>query len=441
VNAEFSKVPPPSRFGSQYLTYVVWAISPDGRPENLGELMLDASNKAKLRTSTSLQTFAMIVTAEPHFSVSQPSDAMVMENVLAPGTVGRVEEVNATYELLPRKEFTYDITAQQAPGGKPVSRDEYDAIVAIYQAQNAVQMAEAENADRYAPDRMSKARQLLEKARSYPKNLSKDLVALAREATQVAEDARTIAVKRAEDERTAEQAVQTQKQELVEAAREAREASEQRAAEEAEDAGRAAESTLEPSQPSAAPETSTQPAPPSAAETAQPASADRSASPISVDPNQFSRRNPTAMDNRSRLLATIGSVFDVRDTPRGIVATIPEQMVGSGAVRGGLTRLASAIQPYRDLNLTVEAHSDDENSLSSTQRQAAIVRNELVGVGISPDIIMARGLGNDRPLGPNNTAAGRAQNRRVEIIVAGDAIGPSATWDRPYRLQPSARRR
>jgi hypothetical protein len=203
VNARFTDVPPPTRFGPEYLTYVVWAISPEGRAQNLGELTLDASNKGALTASTAFQTFAMIVTAEPYYSVTQPSDVVVLENAVTPATVGRVEEVNATYELLPRKPYTYDPNVRKPTDAAPVSQAEYDAILAIYQAQNAIQIAESQDAQRYSPDRLARARQLLEKARGYPKSLSKEIVSIAREATQVAEDSRLIAVKRAAAEKSA----------------------------------------------------------------------------------------------------------------------------------------------------------------------------------------------------------------------------------------------
>jgi hypothetical protein len=205
VSAKFTDVPPPTQFGPEYLTYVVWAISPEGRAQNLGELTLDASNKGTLNASTSLQTFAMIVTAEPYFSVSQPSDVVVMENVVEPGTVGKIEEVNATYELLPRKPYTYELNPRKTlDEGPAVSRAEYDAILALYQAQNAIQIAESQNAQRYSPERLARARQLYEKAKGYPKSLSKEIVSVAREAAQIAEDSRVIAVKRAAEESASE---------------------------------------------------------------------------------------------------------------------------------------------------------------------------------------------------------------------------------------------
>jgi hypothetical protein len=196
LRLRFRDVPPPGQFGPQFLTYVVWAISPEGRAQNLGELMLDG-DEGKLTTSTALQTFAMIVTAEPYYAVTQPSDVVVMENIAGSGTIGRVQEVNATYELLPRKPFTYEAGSRAKAGGT-VSRAQYEAISALYQALNAIQIAHSQDADRYAPEQMSRARQLYNQARSYPIDLSKEIVSMAREATQIAEDGRAIAIKRAE---------------------------------------------------------------------------------------------------------------------------------------------------------------------------------------------------------------------------------------------------
>jgi hypothetical protein len=197
IEAHFSGLESPQRFGPEFLTYVLWAISPDGRSQNLGELFLGTREKGKMTASSNLQAFALIVTAEPHFSVSQPSDAVVVENVVRPDTIGKVEEVNATYELLPRKSFVHDKDAAKAPNGAMVSREEYDTLSAIYQAQNAVQIAESQGARQHANDRLTRAQDLLREAQRMSKSQRKQAIATAREAAQVAEDARRIAEKRA----------------------------------------------------------------------------------------------------------------------------------------------------------------------------------------------------------------------------------------------------
>ncbi len=195
-------LPEPSRFGQQYLTYVLWAISPEGRAHNLGEIILNGSQKGKLATGSPFQTFAMIITAEPYYSVTQPSDVVVMENVITRDTIGKVQEVNATYELLPRKPYTFNAGSGPAASGAPlVSQGQYESTLALYQALNAIQIAQAQGADRYASRQMMRARDLYNKARTFPSNLSKEIVSMAREATQIAEDSRAIAVKRAEGEK------------------------------------------------------------------------------------------------------------------------------------------------------------------------------------------------------------------------------------------------
>ncbi|HVT93061.1 MAG TPA: anti-sigma factor [Bryobacteraceae bacterium] len=200
VDAKFQKVGSPQRFGLQYLTYVVWAITPEGKAQNLGELVLNGSDKGKLRVSANLQSFALIVTAEPYYSVAQPSGVVVMENQVLPETVGKVEEVDAKYDLLPVKPFDYDIQAGQARvnnQGPKLSMDQYEAVQAMYQALNAIQMAAAAGADQSAADTMRKARNLYEQARQQnaAKADPKQIVATAREAVQAAEDARAITQK------------------------------------------------------------------------------------------------------------------------------------------------------------------------------------------------------------------------------------------------------
>jgi len=201
VKLRLKDLPEPNRFGPQYLTYVAWAISPEGRAHNLGEVILNGSQKGKLDTSTPFQTFAMIITAEPYYSVAQPSDVVVMENVVTRDTIGKVQEVNATYELLPRKPYTYNAAAPPANAGAPsVSQKQYESMLALYQALNAIQIAQAQGADRYAPNQLERARELYNKARALPAHLDKEITSQAREATQLAEDSRAIAVKRADAE-------------------------------------------------------------------------------------------------------------------------------------------------------------------------------------------------------------------------------------------------
>ena len=201
VRATFKGLEPAHRFGGQYLTYVLWAITPEGRATNLGEILTNGSHNGKLETATELQTFALIVTAEPYYAVTQPSDVVVMENVIRADTAGRVQTVDAKYELLQRGEYNFDIAKtekQELTSGRKVSLREYEALLELYQAQNAVQMAKSQGATEHARGTLDKAEQSLAQAYQHysqrPKN--RVVVTLAREATQMAEDARLIALRK-----------------------------------------------------------------------------------------------------------------------------------------------------------------------------------------------------------------------------------------------------
>ncbi|MGH9720280.1 MAG: hypothetical protein ACRD8O_08710 [Bryobacteraceae bacterium] len=199
VSSKFEHVPPPTRFGPQYLTYVLWAITPEGRPLNMGELILDEDNEGKLKVTADLQSFAMIVTAEPYYSVTQPSGLVVMENSLRPGTRGRVEEVSARYELMPPTEHVYQVNPPTYyENGTKLPMDQYEAVLALYQARNAIQIAQSQGADQIARDSMDKAQQLYREAQMQQDHRKdpKKVVMMARQAAQAAEDARLVAAKR-----------------------------------------------------------------------------------------------------------------------------------------------------------------------------------------------------------------------------------------------------
>jgi hypothetical protein len=200
IEVQVSRLEAPSRFGNEYLTYVLWAITPEGRSINIGELVLDGGNKGKLKVSTDLQAFALIVTAEPYFAVTQPGDVVVMENVIRADTIGKVEEVAAKYELMPRGHYTFVRPSRDDPhalAGKKLSMDQYEATLALYQALNAIQIARAAGADREAADTMRKAEKLYEDARNLQSRsaASREVVMIARQSAQTAEDARAITAK------------------------------------------------------------------------------------------------------------------------------------------------------------------------------------------------------------------------------------------------------
>jgi flagellar motor protein MotB len=284
---------------------------------------------------------------------------------------------------------------------------------------NAIQIAQSQNADEYATERLARARQVYDQARAYPSNMSKEIVSLAREATQIAEDARAIAVKRAEAEKQATEKLDGQK-----------------AIHNQPSSSQAPPTSPvnKPAQVSAPNETTRarQPVAPSST----PAS-----SAIEVDHGQFMRDDPQARANRARLLSTLPRALEVVDTGRGIVITVPEELATAPSLRANLEPVAAAIRPYKGLHIEVEGHTDAANSVDMTEREAERVSSALVNAGIPRDVISVRGYGNTRPRTSNSNPASRSQNRRVEIVIAGDAIGILPTWDRTYTVQPAQVRR
>jgi hypothetical protein len=203
INANFRHLDPPTKFGTEFLTYVLWAITPEGRGINLGEVVADSSNKANMRVTCPYSTFGLLVTAEPYFSVPYPSDVVVLESAVRPDTVGRVQEVQARYELLPRGQYTLNIKPQELPSAnmKPqqgVSMTEYEAVLELYQARNAIQIAKADGAAQAAPDTFNKAQQSLNQAEALyaARKDFNGVINSSRQAVQAASDARAIAMRK-----------------------------------------------------------------------------------------------------------------------------------------------------------------------------------------------------------------------------------------------------
>src|ERR1700682_3417497 len=151
IEAEFSGLEKPTKLGSEYLTYVLWAISPEGRAMNIGEVLVGENHRSKLDVTTDLQAFAMIVTAEPYYAVRRPSNVVVLENIVRRDTAGGTEAVEAKYELIDR-------------GGYIPTGYNFDPVVLsarlpleFYEARNAVRIAKSAGADRYAAESYEKA--------------------------------------------------------------------------------------------------------------------------------------------------------------------------------------------------------------------------------------------------------------------------------------------
>ena len=438
VDARFSNLAAPTRFGREYLAYVLWAISPEGAPHNLGEIVPDVSDHGHLRVTTDLQVFGLIVTAEPYSSVREPSDVVVLENQVRPDTVGRVQPIQAKYELMPRGHYTWNVqeSLENAVTGAPkVSMPQYEALLELYQAQNAIGVARAANAEQYAPDILAKAQQALERAQRLQstKTNASLVVQSAREASQTAEDARTIAERRKNSDQLAQaraEAVQAQQgKERAEAAAHQAEAAAQQARADAARAQaeteRAARTEVEAS---------------AAHLYAEQAQADRIQATSAPGPEEARPQQSSQTQSRAQLLERINGVMPARDTPRGLVVAVSDsdfdRMALRSAATHALARLGGILASQPGLQVAVEGHTDSTSSEAIWSRRAVEVRNALIAAGLPANQVYSQDFGNSRPLASNATAAGRQENRRVEIVISGALIGSLPIWVQTYDVAP-----
>jgi flagellar motor protein MotB len=438
IDAKFENLAAPTRFGREYLGYVLWAISPEGAPHNLGEIVPDGSDHAKLHVTTDLQVFGLIVTAEPYSAVRQPSDVVVLENQVRPDTLGRTQPIQAKYELMPRGQYTWHVQeslANAVTSAPKVSMEQYEAVLEVYQAQNAIGIARAANAEQYAPNTFAKAQQALGEAQRLQsiKASTSLIVQSAREAAQTAEDARVITEKRKQGEQLAQAQTAAAEAQQVKAQADL---SVQQARAEAETARAQAESeraARERAEADAA----------AARLRAEQAEADRIQPAIVAPPPppQTSQSRQSAQTQlRIQLLERLNGVLATRDTPRGLVVTVTDGGFSGAALRptaaDEVARLSVILASQPGLRIVVEGHTDSAATEDLSARRAAAVRSVLLASGFRAGEVSSQGLGNARPIVSNATEGGRIENRRVEIVIAGDPIGTLPFWDRPYRVTP-----
>jgi len=451
IQAEFGDLQKPTTFGNEYLTYVLWAISPEGRAVNLGEVLVGDNHRSKVEVTTDLQAFALIVTAEPYYAVRQPSNAVILENVVREETKGTTEAVNAKYELMER-------------GGYIPTGYKFDPVVLnaklpleFFEARNALRIAQSEGAEQYASGSYQHAVQLMNHADEYAtrKHIDKKpLIAVSREAVQTAEDARAIAVKKMDDVRLANerqdasdaqakaqgqtddairrkeqaesdtaraQAAKTQAESDTLDAQAAKTQAESDAAKARNDATDAQAATEKANADMAA----SQAASASALSAAQ---ADAERSRLAA---QQADADKAAM--RTKLSEQLNSILQTRNTARGLIVSMSDVLFDTGkyslkpGAREKLAKVAGILLAYPGLNIEVGGYTDnvggDAMNQTLSENRAGSVRDYLVQQGVATGSVSSRGFGNTLPVASNGNAAGRQQNRRVELLVSGEAIG------------------
>jgi outer membrane protein OmpA-like peptidoglycan-associated protein len=424
VDAEMKHLQPASKFGPEYLTYVLWAISPEGRPVNLGEVVLDGSGKSKLNVTSDLQSFGLIVTAEPYFSVIQPSDVVVMENFVTDETNGTIEAVDAKYQLLQRGQYTANV----APAAlQPIVMDP-NTPVEVYEARNAVRIAKWAGADQYASDSLQKAELDLRNAEDLLASRRGDRKALitdAREAAQMAEDARLISVRKNQEEQQAAAA---------RAESEAHTQAEQANARAEQARSQAEEAKQQQAQSEAAKESAL------AGQRQAQAEAENARADAEQAQQQAQQAEQDKEELRAKLLQQLNDILQTRDTARGLVVNMSDVLFDSGkytlkpVAREKLAKVAGVLLAYPGLTVEVHGYTDnvggEELNQTLSQKRADAVRDYLLQQGISPSSLTTRGFGEANPVASNDTSIGRQLNRRVELVLSGEvigaAVGPSA---------------
>ena len=447
IEARFEGLEEATKFGLEYLTYVAWAVSPQGRAVNLGEVQLN-HGRSELRATTELQTFAMIVTAEPYFAVTQPGNMVVLENILRSDTVGRVDEVNAKYELLQRGVYA----SSNAPIREAIFGIDRKTPLELFQARNAMRIARLAGTEKYAPAVLQKADQQLKQAETYYRQKqSRSLIATAaREAVQTAEDGRVMALKaqeeerqsadrRAAEEREARARAQAedesrQRQEAVVARQEAL-----RMKQEAEAAAQEASRQRQEAEAARAAALEQQQALQQETEKARMAAQDADRARQEAERlRQQAEQEKTEL--RARLLQQLNSILETHDTARGLIANMSDVLFETGsytlrpAARERLAKVSGILLAYPGLRLEVEGHTDsvgtEEYNQRLSEQRAGSVRDYLLQQGVSDGAMVARGFGKSHPIAPNTSMQGRQQNRRVELVLSGDAIGTKTSENR-----------
>jgi outer membrane protein OmpA-like peptidoglycan-associated protein len=487
IDARFDKLEPATKFGQEYLTYVLWAITPEGRATNLGEVQVDDKD-ARIQVTTELQSFGMILTAEPYFAVTQPSDVVVMENNVRSGTVGTTEVIQAKYELLNRGSYLMRQDVSQLKR-KPL---EPGAPLDLAEARNAVALARIAGAERYAGETFTKAAGLLataELARERKRG-SNAIMMPARQAAQTAEDARLIALTKQGEEYDAMQRLAGAQRETAaldraraeEAARRQAELGRQNAdaarltAERdraAADAARSAaqrdtatadaarlsaerdKATADAARLSAERDTATADAARLSAENAT-AAAERAkrdadaaraaaegqakldadaarAAAQSQAQDAQARSEREKNELRARLRDQLNVILETKETARGLIVNLSDVLFDTGkadlkpGAREKLARLSGVLLSNPGLHIEVEGHTDsvggDSYNQQLSESRAGSVRDYLVRGGIASNTVGTAGFGESKPVASNGTAAGKQQNRRVELVVSGDVIG------------------
>jgi outer membrane protein OmpA-like peptidoglycan-associated protein len=433
IDAEFKNLQPAQKFDPEFWTYVLWAITPEGKANNLGEILLDGDH-SKISVTTSLQTFGLIVTAEPYFAVSEPSDAVVLENVVLPGTTGTIDQMNANYQRLGKEVYRYDFARVSA--SYPQSK--YPTVLELNEARNAVAIARAAGAAQYASGAFNNAVASLTQAEQLMASGHdrKSLIQSSRDAVQNAADATRISLQARQDEVDAQErdaaARRTAEAQAAAASAAAAQQQDEIARQRAELAQQQAQAQAQQAQAQAAQDAAARAqAEAQAARDQQNAAAAQQQAAAAQEAATKAEREREEL--RSSLLEQFNRILPTTDTPQGLKVNIADVLFATGkydlqpAAREALAKFTGIVIAHPGLRMAVGGYTDsvggDTFNLTLSENRANVVKAYLINQGIDPGSITSSGYGKSNPVADNGTAAGRQLNRRVEIMISGEIIG------------------
>jgi outer membrane protein OmpA-like peptidoglycan-associated protein len=433
IEMELDEVKPASAFGGDYNTYVLWTVSPEGHMVNAGEFIV-RGNRSKLNVTTTLETFGMFITAEPHYLVPYPSRFVVMENTRPTRQLGGV--VSTSQIKYHASEGIYNFEretlAKTAEAKAEIRTD-------IGQARTAVQLAERAGAAKFAADELTRAKEQLLKAEqgaamgtgvNTQMIQGKEVVRLAFEAQRLAEERSFQAALDAERKANADEAARLERniQQAQTDAERARLLAEQRQMqlemeERARQASEVAKAQAERDAQAAL--LAKAQAEATAAKAAADAESARLAKAQADAAAEAARRQ--AEDASNKMQAALSKVVETRRTARGLILNLPDILFEFGKAnlkpetREVLAKVSGILLVASGYHLSIEGHADsvgsDEFNQKLSEARAQSVFDYLYQSGVSQEIMNTRGLGKTQPRESNDTAKGRQANRRVEIII------------------------
>ncbi len=395
IEIELDEMRPAILFGGDFNTYVFWTVSPEGYVSNVGEFVLDG-NRGKLNVTTRLETFGMVVTAEPHFLVRSPSRFVVLENSSKEKLDASIQTSQIRYQ---GHEAEYKFQRESLPKNLEATSEMRSDVS---QAQKAVELAERSQAEKYSLVKLTEARLLLRKTEEAVRGRldKKEITNLGKETVRLGYQAQTEAEQAQVDER--KRAQEAEQQRLTAEAAEATRRAAEEAAKREEDARRAAAEV----------EARTE-----AAQRAEAAAA---------------KATQEREEARKRMQEALGRIAETRDSARGLIVNLPDILFDTAKstlqpqAREVISRIAGILMVQPGLSLKIEGHTDsvgsDEYNTTLSQHRAESVKEYLAQAGVKQEIITTQGLGETTPVADNNTADGRQKNRRVEIIIDDSAL-------------------